>query len=134
MRKQKIPSKFRDGGKKYRAGVTKQIHNFVRRICEDGYEGGNRAPATERGTRHKKRINLSSDLKTFILILFLSHYLKWKIFHFVSFAFCLSDTFFTHRTKWLRIRTNENKNNRTISIADGDCKMTKNNRHGFIAI
>lgn len=36
--------------------------------------------------RHKKRINLSSDLKTFILILSHRHYLKWRIFHFVSLA------------------------------------------------
>lgn len=40
--------------------------------------------------RHKKRINLSSDLKTFILILFLRHYLKWKIFHFLFRCFVIS--------------------------------------------
>lgn len=78
---------------------------------------------------HKKRINLSSDLKTFILISFLCHYLKWKIFHFGS----LEDfaTFSTEakmretraRTKWNKKQTQ--KKNCSISVQFWDRRMKK---------
>lgn len=73
---------------------------------------------------HQKEINLPSDLKASILILFLGHYLKWKILHFISLEFLLHES-----------KGEENKNKRYVSLAGGDLKAEeKRGSICFIAI
>lgn len=80
----------------------------------------------------KKRINLSSDLKTFILILFLRHYLKWKIFHFLSFFGCFV-IFVSTAKKQARLRRRPGRENKSKlfhfnSAQLGDREMKKTSR------